>query len=72
MKLYVINFTEPKKFADVKKAAAIGDEKALVYVNEGSNGKSFELQSEKAAKAVADTMGGVLSTIDVRPTDIMK
>lgn len=72
MKLYVVNFTEPKKFIDVKKAAAIGDKKALVYVNEGSNGKSFELQSEKAAKAIVDTMGGELSIIEVRYSDVMK
>jgi hypothetical protein len=64
MKLYNVVFTEPQTFAAVRLAAKEGDSRAIVTINEGSEGKSFELQSERAAVAVAAKLGGVVKIIE--------
>jgi len=64
MKLYNVVFTDSQEFSAVRLAAKEGDPRAIVTVNEGSEGKSFELQSERAAVAVAAKLGGVVKIIE--------
>lgn len=72
MKLYNVVFTEPQEFSAVRAAAKEGDPRAVVAVNEGSDGKFFELQSEKAAVAVSAKLGGVVKIIEYDITKLHK
>jgi hypothetical protein len=72
MKLYVIDYKTPMEFSTIRDIAKKADPLAVVYVNEESNSKSFEVQSKKVADRIIDTLGGSLRIIDYNIKDILK
>ena len=72
MKLYSVAFEQEQPYLTIKQVARAADPKAIVTLNEGSNNKIFELQSEKAAQALVDQLGGSLTVIDYDVSAIYK
>lgn len=72
MKLFNISFDEPKEFLMVKSIVKEADPRAIVTVNESTGLQAFETQSEKAAKALVDKLGGKLRVIEYNIQDVYK
>jgi len=70
MKLFNISFTEPQEFVVVNAIVKKADPRATITINEGADG--FETQSEKAAIAITEQLGGTMQVFDYDIKDIMR
>lgn len=72
MKLFSVSFDSPQYFATVNAVVKKADPRAVVTINESSGYNAFETQSEKAANAIVEELGGTLTVIEYDVKDIMR
>jgi hypothetical protein len=72
MKLFNIFFDEPQEFLTVKGIVKEADPRAIVTINETTGLYAFETQSEKAANALVEKLGGKLKVIEYDIKNVYK